>query len=52
MAKNNTINMPAGFGGLTRYNEEYESRINLNPSHVILFILAIIFFRIGLAMFL
>ncbi len=42
MAQN--INMPAGFGGLMRYNEEYKSKIMLDPKHVIvLIILAIIF---------
>jgi len=52
MSKNNQVNMPSGFGGLTRYTEEYSSLINLKPSHIILFILAIVFFRIGLAIFL
>ena len=51
MAQDNKVNMPAGFGGLTRYDEEYESYINLKPSYVILFIIAIIVFRIGLSVF-
>lgn len=42
---NNQVNMPAGFGGLVRYNEEYPSIINLKPIHVVLFILGIIAFR-------
>ena len=44
MASNN-VNMPSGFGGLVRYNEEYSSYFNLKPTHVILFIVLIIFFR-------
>jgi len=52
MAKDNQVNMPAGFGGLTRYKEEYSSLVNLKPSHIILFIIAIVFFRIGLGIFL
>ena len=36
------INMPAGFGGLVRYNEEYPSRFMLDPKHVIIFIILII----------
>jgi preprotein translocase subunit Sec61beta len=47
---NNSVNMPAGFGGLTRYKEEYDSVFNLRPTHVIIFIILIIAFRIGLAM--
>ena len=52
MAQDNKVNMPAGFGGLTRYDEEYDSYINLKPTHVILFIVGIIVFRVGLAVFL
>ncbi len=48
MAKDNTINMPGGFGGLMRYNEEYPSRFMLNPKHVIIFIILIILFVAGL----
>ena len=40
------INMPAGFGGLMRFEEEYESKINLRPAHVVVFIVLIIAFRI------
>jgi hypothetical protein len=42
------VNMPAGFGGLMRYNEEYTSYFNLKPTHVIVFVVLIIFARIGL----
>ncbi len=44
----NQINMPSGFGGLVRYNEEYSSVFNLKPTHVILFIILIIAFRFSL----
>jgi len=47
---NNSVNMPAGFGGLTRFNEEYKSSFNLSPTHVIIFIILIIAFRVGLSM--
>ena len=46
MASDNRINMPTGFGGLMRFNEEYASRINLKPIHVIIFIIFIIMMRI------
>ncbi len=42
------VNMPAGFGGLMRFNEEYTSYINLKPTHVIAFVVLIIVMRIGL----
>lgn len=43
MAKDN-IHMPAGFGGLMRYNEEYKSKFVFKPSSVIVFIILIILF--------
>ena len=50
MAGNN-VNLPSGFGGLMRFKEEYASKFNLKPTHVILFIILIILFRIGLEFF-
>ena len=47
-----SVQMPGGFGGLTRFSEEYTSKINLKPTHVIGFIILIIVFRVGLSMFL
>jgi len=49
---NNPINIPSGFGGLMRFKEEYSSRFNLKPTHVIGFIILIIIFRIFLGIFL
>ena len=46
------VNVPAGFGGLTRFSDEYDSAFALKPSHVILFVILIIIFRIGLGVFL
>lgn len=42
------INLPSGFGGLVNYKEEYDSKFMLKPSHVVIFIVAVIVFRIGL----
>jgi len=44
------INVPSGFGGLLRYNEEFESKFTLKPVHVIGFAIFIILFRIVLSM--
>ena len=41
----NKINMPVGFGGLMRFNEEYESVFSLKPTHVIVFVILIVAFR-------
>jgi preprotein translocase subunit Sec61beta len=45
------INMPAGFGGLMRYSEEYKSKLMLKPSHVITFIILTIVFATALRVF-
>ncbi len=47
----NKVNMPSGFGGLMRYSEEYESKFNLKPTHVIVFVIFIIAFRVALPFF-
>jgi len=46
------INVPSGFGGLVRYNEEYTSKIMLKPVHIIAFIILIIAVRIALPLIL
>ncbi len=50
MAQNN-VNLPGGFGGLMRFNEEYESKIKLKPVHVIAFLILIVIFVLGLNIF-
>ena len=35
MARDNKIRMPSGQGGLTRYFDEYKSRIEFSPGAVI-----------------
>jgi preprotein translocase subunit Sec61beta len=47
----NGLNVPSGMGGLTRFKEEYQSKFNLKPTHVFIFILMIIAFRIALQIF-
>ena len=46
-----SINMPSGFGGLLRYNEEYPSKFKLSPEHVVVFVLLVIAFSVGLRFF-
>lgn len=45
------LSMPASFGGLMRYNEEYESKFKLEPLHVIVFIILVIAFVTFLNLF-
>ncbi len=51
MSKDNKISMPGAFGGLMRYDEEYESRFMITPTQVIGFIIAIIILVLGLKIF-
>ncbi len=46
MASDNKVSLPGGFGGLMRYSEEYNSYINLKPTHVVIFVILILVFRI------
>jgi len=48
---NQGIHMPSSGGGLMRYNEEYNSIFKIKPSHVILFIIAIVAFTVILKIF-
>ena len=41
-------NMPAGFGGLMRYKEEYDSKFKFGPGVVVAMIIAVIAFVAGL----
>ena len=47
----NSINVPSGFGGLVKFKEEYESKFNLKPIHIVLFVILIVAFRIALPFF-
>ena len=45
------INMPAGFGGLMRYKEEYKSKLKIKPAYIVIFILLVIIFVTVLKIF-
>ncbi len=49
---NTGINLPAGFGGLTSFKEEYDSKFKLKPSHIVVFVVLIVAFRVVLSIFL
>ena len=46
------LNLPSGTGGLVKFKEEYQSKFNLKPTHVIGFVVLILAFRIALGIFL
>jgi preprotein translocase subunit Sec61beta len=50
MAKD-SINLPGGFGGLVRYNEEYDSKIKFKPAHIIIFVILVLLFVLVLKVF-
>lgn len=43
--------MPAGFGGLMRYNEEYDSKLKFGPGVVVGMMIAVVVLIIGLHIF-
>jgi preprotein translocase subunit Sec61beta len=46
------IGVPSGgFGGLTRYKEEYDSKLKFGPGAVIAMIILVIVFVVGLRFF-
>jgi preprotein translocase subunit Sec61beta len=52
MAEDSKIHMPGSFGGLVRYDDEYESKFMLTPIHVLVFVVLIIVFTFVLKFFL
>lgn len=50
MAKDK-INMPSGMGGLTRYFDEYKSKISFRPGHIIVLCVAVIIIMVILHLY-
>jgi preprotein translocase subunit Sec61beta len=51
MAKQQGVSTPSGFGGLVRFNEEFESRFKLTPWQVVGFLILIVLFVFALNVF-
>ena len=51
MSKDNSIQMPGVFGGLMRYNEEYDSNFKFKPWQVLAFIIILALGIIALKIF-
>lgn len=41
MAEDNRIRLPSGQGGLTRYFDEYHSKVSFSPGTVIIMVLVV-----------
>jgi preprotein translocase subunit Sec61beta len=48
---NDKISMPSGMGGLVRYFDEYKSRIEFKPGHIIVLCLVVMVIMILLYSF-
>ncbi len=46
MAQDNKIQMPSSMGGIVRYFDDYKSKIELKPGHVILLALLVMLIEI------
>jgi preprotein translocase subunit Sec61beta len=46
MARNDKVMMPSSGAGLTRYFDEYKSKIELKPGHVIILIVVVIIIEV------
>ncbi len=42
----NKVSMPSGMGGLIRYFDEYKSKIQLKPGHIIVIVIIVILIEI------
>ena len=45
------VNLPSGTGGLMRYFDEYKSKIQLKPGHIVVLIIIIIVLEIVLHLY-
>jgi len=46
MARDNKVQMPSSGAGLTRYFDEYKSKIEIKPGHVIILIAVVIIIEV------
>ncbi|MBI4439237.1 preprotein translocase subunit Sec61beta [Candidatus Woesearchaeota archaeon] len=51
MVKNDRIQMPSSMGGLVRYFDDYKSKVELKPGHVVLLAVLIMVIEIFLHVF-
>ena len=42
MPRDNKVRMPSGMGGLVRYFDEYKSKIEFKPQHIIILVIIVL----------
>ncbi|MFH1400881.1 MAG: preprotein translocase subunit Sec61beta [Nanoarchaeota archaeon] len=48
MAKDNRIGMPSSGAGITRYFDDYKSKVEFKPHHIIILVIIVILIEIVL----
>ena len=51
MAKNDKVQMPSSMGGIVRYYDDYKSKIQIRPGHVVLLAILVMIIEILLHTF-
>ena len=51
MARNNKVNMPMSTAGITRYFDDYKSKVEFKPGHIIILVLIVIIIELLLDYF-
>ncbi|MBI5389034.1 preprotein translocase subunit Sec61beta [Candidatus Woesearchaeota archaeon] len=51
MASQDRVNLPSGIGGLVRYFDDYKSKIEFQPGHIITLVVVVIIIEILLFTF-
>ncbi|MBI2133313.1 preprotein translocase subunit Sec61beta [Candidatus Woesearchaeota archaeon] len=46
MSRDNKIQMPSSMGGIVRYFDEYKSKIELKPGHVVILVVLVMVMEI------
>lgn len=48
MARDDRVSMPGSYGGLVRYYDEYKSKFQIKPAHVVALIIIVVVAEIAL----
>lgn len=51
MARSNKVSMPSSMAGITRYFDDYKSKIEFKPGHIVVLIIVVIILEILLNTF-
>ncbi len=51
MARSNKVSMPSSTAGLTRFFDDYKSKIEFKPEHLVVMIILVVIFQLMLHAF-